>query len=182
MSWVLGELFSRFKQEHWGPEGKICINGRRNMQREGQIKYQTYVFQKQTRSRTQEFHSRYLHPYTACPFSLSVLELLRHSRPMEAPGIPETAGSNFIQAHTLCFQGLRPWERFLDSVLLVPGTRVAGDSPPCSQSGCIRNVWLTWVYSSSFYCNKLEPDTQWKTDRKYPKENIILRVVVMWGS
>lgn len=112
------------------------------MQREGQTKYQTYVFQKQTRSRTQEFHRRYPHPYTACPFNLSVLELLRHSRPMEAPGIPETAGSNFIQAHTLCFQRLQPWEHFLDSVPLVPGTRLAGDSPPCSQVGVLEMFGL----------------------------------------
>lgn len=76
------------------------------MQREDQPKYQTIVFQKQNGIGTQEFHSRYPPPYAPPPhpslFPPSVLVLLRHSRPMVAPGIPKTAGSNTnFTKHTL---------------------------------------------------------------------------------
>lgn len=54
-------------------------------------KYQAIVFQKQNSSNTQEFQRRHLHPYPApdYPFNHSFPELLCHSRPAEAPGIPQ---------------------------------------------------------------------------------------------
>lgn len=56
-----------------------------------QKKYQAIMFQKQKSSNTQEFQRRHLHPYPApdYPFNHSFPELLRHSRPVEAPGIPQ---------------------------------------------------------------------------------------------
>lgn len=54
-------------------------------------KYQAIVFQKQNSANAQEFQRRHLHPYPApdYPFNHSFPDLLRHSRPVEAPGIPQ---------------------------------------------------------------------------------------------
>lgn len=61
---------------------------------------------------------------------------------------------------------------------LVPGTKNAGDSPPCALRrtkflcGCIGNVWVTWhwEYTSSFHCNEMGLETPYSQKIKYAED------------
>lgn len=144
----------------------------------GSTKYQTIVFQKQNGGIPQQISAsehRHTPPLPPLLFPPCVLALLRHSRPMLAPGIPKTAGSNTnFTKHTLwpCiyththkitrFHKLQAWEH-LGRLSLVSTWHKSSRGFPslCSktmfQCGCTGNVWVTWhwEYSSSFHCDKL---------------------------
>lgn len=154
----------------------------------GSTKYQTIVFQKQNGVGTQEFDSRYPPPYAHPPLSFPSL-CSRALTSFPTHGGPRHSQNSWVkyklhqththtcihtQAHTRCFHRLWAWERFVDSAQLVPGTKLAGDSPPCALRGttflcgCTGNVWVTWhwEYSSSFHCNQMGLDTQYRTVKK----------------
>lgn len=91
------------KQEHGGLRNKK-MGPEKNAEGGWQgAKWQTIVFQKQTRVGTQEFHSRYLHPYVApLSFLLSLCSSDLTSSPTH--GDPsqhsQNSGVKFHQAHS----------------------------------------------------------------------------------
>lgn len=84
-------------------------------------------------------------------------QILRHSRPTEAPQHSQNSRVKFHRAHTFCFHRLPSGDRpAVCCCSLNARHNLSRGFPSPLLRGRIRSVWVTrsWEYYSSFYCKK----------------------------